>query len=156
MSELIIYEAPDGKARVDVRLDQETVWLTQSQMVDLFGRDQSVVSRHLRNVFADGELPLESNMQKMHIASADKPTILYNLDVIISVGYRVKSAQGTRFRQWATRVLREHLVQGYTFNQTRLAERGLLEARQTLDLLSRTLQNQALVDDTGRAGLAHC
>jgi prophage maintenance system killer protein len=151
--EVILYEAPDGAFRVDVRLVHETVWLTQAQMVELFGRDQSVVSRHLRNVFADGELPAEGNMQKMHIAPADKPTTLYSLDVIISVGYRVKSRRGVQFRQWATRVLREHLVQGYTFNQTRLAERGLLEARQTLDLLARTLQNQALVDSTGRAVL---
>lgn len=151
--EVLLYEAPDGQVRVDVRLDHETVWLTQAQMVDLFGRDQSVVSRHLRNVFAEGELPAEGNMQKMHIAFADKPTTLYSLDVIISVGYRVKSKRGVQFRQWATRVLREHLVQGYSFNQTRLAERGLVEARQTLDLLARTLQNQALVDDTGRAVL---
>ena len=151
--EVLVYEAPDGQARVDVRLDHETVWLTQAQMVDLFGRDQSVVSRHLRNVFAEGELPAEGNMQKMHIASADKPTTLYSLDVIISVGYRVKSKRGVQFRQWATRVLREHLVKGYTFNQARLAERGLLEARQTLDLLASTLRNQALVDDTGRAVL---
>lgn len=151
--EVLVYEAPDGEVRVDVRLDHETVWLTQAQMVKLFGRDQSVVSRHLRNVFADEELPAEGNMQKMHIAWADKPATLYSLDVIISVGYRVKSRRGVQFRQWATRVLREHLVQGYTFNQTRLAERGLLEARQTLDLLARTLQNQALVDDTGRAVL---
>ena len=151
--EVLVYEAPDGQARVDVRLERETVWLTQAQMVDLFGRDQSVVSRHLRNVFAEGELPAEGNMQKMHIASADKPTTLYSLDVIISVGYRVKSKRGVQFRQWATRVLREHLVQGYTFNQIRLAERGLLEARQTLDLLASTLRNQSLVDDTGRAVL---
>ena len=79
--EVILYEAPDGAVRVDVRLVHETVWLTQAQMVELFGRDQSVVSRHLRNVFADGELPAEGNMQKMHIASADKPTTLYSLDV---------------------------------------------------------------------------
>ena len=109
--EVLLYEAPDGEVRVDVRLDHETVWLTQAQMVDLFGRDQSVVSRHLRNVFADGELRVEGNMQKMHIASADKPIALYSLDVIISVGYRVKSKRGVQFRQWATRVLREHLVQ---------------------------------------------
>lgn len=151
--EVVLYQAPDGGVRVDVRLDHETVWLTQAQMVDLFGRDQSVVSRHVRNVFADGELPAEGNMQKLHIAPADKPTTLYSLDVIISVGHRVKSRRGVQFRQWATRVLREHLVQGYTFHQTRLAERGLLEARQTLDLLARTLRNQALVDDTGRAVL---
>ena len=79
--EVILYEAPDGAVRVDVRLVHETVWLTQAQMVELFGRDQSVVSRHLRNVFVDGELPVEGNMQKMHIASADKPTTLYSLDV---------------------------------------------------------------------------
>lgn len=153
MSEVVIYQNEQSQTQVSVRLDGETVWLTQDQMADLFGRDQSVVSRHLRNVFADGELPAEGNMQKMHIASADKPTTLYSLDVIISVGYRVKSKRGVQFRQWATRVLREHLVQGYTFNQTRLAERGLREARQTLDLLASTLQNQALVDDTGRAVL---
>ena len=151
--EVVVYQAPDGEVRVDVRLERETVWLTQAQMVELFGRDQSVISRHVRNVFADAELPAEGNMQKMHIASADKPTALYSLDVIISVGYRVKSTRGVQFRQWATRVLREHLIHGYTFDRTRLAERGLLEARQTLDLLARTLQNQELVDDTGRAVL---
>lgn len=151
--EVVVYQDSEGQVRVDVRLERETVWLTQAQMAELFGRDQSVVSRHVRNVFADGELPAESNMQKMHIASADKPTALYSLDVIISVGYRVKSTRGVQFRQWATRVLREHLVRGYTFDRTRLAERGLLEARQTLDLLARTLQNQHLVDDTGRAVL---
>ncbi len=152
-SEIVLYEAPDGEVRMDVRFDQETVWLTQAQMVELFGRDQSVLSRHLRNVFTDGELPSEGNMQKMHTASADKPTTLYSLDVIISVGYRVKSRRGVQFRQWATRLLREHLMRGYTVNQTRLAERGLLEARQTLDLLARTLQNQSLVDSTGSAVL---
>ena len=89
----------------------------------------------------------------MHIPNSDKPVTFYNLDVIISVGYRVKSPQGTRFRQWATRLLREHLVKGQTLNQKRLAERGLAEARQSLELLARTLRNQALVDDTGRAVL---
>ena len=151
--EVVLYEAPDGQIRLDVRLEQETVWLTQAQMAELFGRERSVVTKHINNVFGEGELARKSNVQNLHIASSDKPVAAYSLDVIISVGYRVKSSQGTRFRQWATRVLREHLVQGYTFNQTRLAERGLLEARQTLDLLASTLQNQALVDDTGRAVL---
>jgi hypothetical protein len=82
---------------------QETVWLSQAQMADLFGRDQSVVSRHIRTAFTEGELERASTMQKMHIANSDKPVEFYNLDVIISVGYRVKSHQGTRFRQWATR-----------------------------------------------------
>jgi len=153
MSEIIIYEAPDGEVRVDVRLDHETVWLTQDQMSQLFGRERSVITKHLRNVFSEGELAQESNVQNLHIPGSDKPVRFYNLDVIISVGYRVNSKLGVSFRQWATKVLREHLVQGYTFNQTRLAERGLQEARQTLDLLARTLQNQSLVDDTGRAVL---
>mgnify|MGYP001597364002 CR=1 FL=1 len=151
--EVVLYDAPDGQVRLDVRLEQDTVWLTQAQMAELFGRERSVITKHVNNVFGEGELAKESNVQNLHIASSDKPVAAYSLDVIISVGYRVKSKRGVQFRQWATHVLREHLVQGYTFNQTRLAERGLLEARQTLDLLARTLQNQALVDDTGRAVL---
>lgn len=154
--EVVLYEAPDGQVRVDVRLDHETVWLTQEQMSQLFGRERSVITKHVRNVFREGELEAGAVCAKFAHTAEDGKTYQvehYNLDVIISVGYRVKSSQGTLFRQWATRVLREHLVQGYSFNQTRLAERGLLEARQTLDLLARTLQNQALVDDTGRAVL---
>ncbi len=154
--EVLLYEAPDGQVRVDVRLERETVWLTQEQMSRLFGRERSVITKHIRNVFLEGELEAGAVCAKFAHTAEDRKTYQvehYNLDVIISVGYRVKSSQGTRFRQWATRVLREHLVQGYTFNQTRLAERGLLEARQTLDLLARTLQNQALVDATGRAVL---
>lgn len=150
---VVLYKAPDGRISLDVRLEQDTVWLTQAQMAELFGRERSVITKHINNVFGEGELAKKSNVQNLHIASSDKPVAAYSLDVIISVGYRVKSKRGVQFRQWATRVLREHLVQGYTFNQTRLAERGLLEARQTLDLLTRTLQNQALVDDTGRAVL---
>ena len=151
--EVVLYKAPDGQVRLDVRLEQDTVWLTQAQMAELFGRERSVITKHINNVFNEGELAKKSNVQNLHIASSDKPVAAFSLDVIISVGYRVKSKRGVQFRQWATRVLREHLVQGYTFNQTRLAERGLVEARQTLDLLARTLQNQALVDDTGRAVL---
>lgn len=154
--EVLLYEAPDGHVRVDVRFDHETVWLSLNQMADLFGRDKSVISRHLRNVFDSGELERGSVVAKNATTAADGKTYqveFFNLDAILSVGYRVNSKRGTQFRIWATRVLREHLVQGYTFNQTRLAERGLLEARQTLDLLARTLQNQALVDDTGRAVL---
>ena len=156
---VLVYEAADGQARVDVRLDQETVWLTQEQMGQLFGRERSVITKHLRNVFRERELEPEATCAKFaQVQTEGERTVTrdidhYNLDVIISVGYRVKSTQATRFRQWATRVLREHLVRGYTFNQARLAERGLLEARQTLDLLASTLQNQALVDDTGRAVL---
>jgi prophage maintenance system killer protein len=122
MGEIVLYRAADGGPALDVRLERDTVWLSQAQLVELFQRDQSVISRHVRNVFAEGELPEESNMQKMHIAGSDKPVIFYNLDVIISVGYRVKSQRGTQFRIWATNVLRQHLVQGYTVHAQRLKE----------------------------------
>lgn len=115
-NEIILYR-PDEKAEhIEVRLDEETVWLSQEQIVQLFQRDQSVISRHIRNVFKEGELDEKSNMQKMHIANSDKPVALYNLDVIISVGYRVKSQQGTQFRIWATRILKDYLLKGYAIN----------------------------------------
>jgi prophage maintenance system killer protein len=149
---VILYQSPDGTASLEVHLDHETVWLTQDQMTALFARDQSVISRHINNVFREGELDEKSNMQKMHFAFSDKPVTLYNLDVIISVGYRVKSQQGTRFRQWATQVLRDHIVKGYTINEQRLREESakLQAMRQTVELLARTLTNQELVSDTGR------
>ena len=92
--EVVLYESPDGEVRLDVRLEDESIWLTQKQMAELFGRDQSVVSRHIQRALADDELSPESNMQKMHIASSDKPLTLYSLDAVISVGYRVNSARG--------------------------------------------------------------
>jgi hypothetical protein len=99
----------------------ETVWLTQKEMAELFQRDQSVISRHINNVFKEGELDPDSNMHFLHIANSDKPVALYNLDVIISVGYRVKSHRGTQFRIWATGTLREYLVKGFVMNDERLA-----------------------------------
>jgi prophage maintenance system killer protein len=154
--EVIVYEAPDGQVRVDVRLERETVWLSLNQLAELFDRDKSVISRHLRNVFESGELEREAVVAKNATTAADGKTYqveYFNLDAILSVGYRVNSKRGTQFRIWATTTLREHLLRGYTLNERRLAERGLSEARQTLELLARTLQNQELVDDTGRAVL---
>ncbi len=124
--EIVVYEAADGGVRVEVVVGDETVWLTQTQMVDLFGRDQSVISRHIGSLFREGELPEKGNMQILHIASGgDRPTTFYNLDVIISVGYRVKSKRGTQFRIWATNTLRDHLIRGYTLNEKRLRDRGV-------------------------------
>jgi prophage maintenance system killer protein len=117
-----IYKSADNIIELQVSLDKDTVWLTQEQLVILFQRDQSVISRHIRNVFNEKELDEKSNMQKMHIANSDKPVSFYNLDVIISVGYRVKSIQGTQFRQWATQRLKDYLVQGYAINEKRLQE----------------------------------
>ena len=141
---------------VSVSIDKETVWLTQEQMGHLFERERSVITKHIRNVFAEGELARESVCAKFAHTAADGKTYqvdYYNLDVIISVGYRVKSRRGVQFRQWATRTLKEHLVQGYTLNQRRLAERGI-EFEQALALLSRTLAKQQLVNADGAAVLA--
>lgn len=121
-NQIELFESQDGIV-LDVQLCKETVWLTQEQLSLLFERDQSVISRHLTNVFKEGELIKESNMQKMQIAYSDKPILLYNLDVIISVGYRVKSLRGTQFRQWATKRLKEYLIEGVAINEKRLAEK---------------------------------
>jgi len=147
--EVLVYEAPDGGARVDVRLEQETVWLRQEQMGQLFGRERSVITKHIRNVFAEGELDEKGNVQNLHIAGSDKPVRFYNLEVIISVGYRVKSLAGTRFRQWATRTLREHLVRGYTINQQRF-EHNARELEAALALVRKAAAGEALSTDQGR------
>ena len=118
-----IYQSHDGIV-LNVQLTSETVWLNQDQLVNLFERDQSVISRHLANVFKEGELVKESNMQKMHIANSDKLVTLYNLDVIISVGYRVKSIRGTQFRQWATKRLKDYLIEGVAINEKRLEQKN--------------------------------
>lgn len=151
-----LFTAADGQVELTVAMDRETVWLSLDQMVQLFERDKSVISRHLRNVFSEGELERKAVVAKNATTAADGKTYqvdYYNLDVIISVGYRVKSRRGVQFRQWATRTLKEHLVQGYTLNQRRLAERGI-EFEQALALLSRTLANQQLVNADGAAVLA--
>ncbi len=114
-NEIVIYQ-PNELTKVEVKIEDETVWLSQNQMINLFQRDQSVISRHINNIFKERELDKESNMQKMHISGSDKPVAFYNLDVIISVGYRVKSKQGTQFRIWATKILKDYLLKGYSLN----------------------------------------
>ena len=148
-NDIVIYKAKDGRTSLEVNLAQDTVWLNQTQIMALFQRDQSVISRHIRNLFSEGELEQESNMQKMHIADSAKPVILYSLDVIISVGYRVKSKQGTQFRIWATQVLKEHLLRGYTVNEKRLLAQNarLQELQKTVELMGRLLENHELQKD---------
>ena len=106
-SEILFYKTKEGKTSIQVRLSEDTVWLTQEQMAELFQRERTVITKHIANVFTEGELAEESNVQKMHITNSDKPIKYYNLDVIISVGYRVKSQHGTQFRIWATQRLKE-------------------------------------------------
>ena len=111
--EIIIYQTPDGETNLDVRLENETIWLTQAQMVILFGRDQSVISKHIRNIFKEGELDKKSVYAKFAYTATDGKLYdveHYNLDVIISIGYRVKSKRGTQFRIWANKVLKEYII----------------------------------------------
>ena len=124
-SEIIIYQTDDGLTKIDVRLDEDTVWLTQSEMAELFQKNVSTISRHIQNVFEEGELQKnESNLRFLQIASSDKPIALYSLDVTISVGYRVKSMRGTQFRIWANRVLKEYITKGFALDDDRLKEGG--------------------------------
>jgi prophage maintenance system killer protein len=159
MSQIIIYEDPDAANPVQVTLDGDTVWLTQAQMAELFQVRPQNITMHLKNIYADSELEEEATCKDfLHVQSegfrqVERNRKFYNLDAIISVGYRVNSKRSVRFRQWATAVLRQHLLQGYTLNRQRLAERGMEEARTALDLMSRTLITNDLVNDTGWAVL---
>jgi len=155
--EIILYQSDDGTSVLDVHLKNETVWLTLNQMAELFGRDKSVISRHLRNVFRERELLKEAVVAKNATTASDGKIYqveYFNLDAIISVGYRVNSKRGTQFRIWATQVLKDHLVRGYTLNQRRLAEKGVAELKQAMALLATTLESHELVSDEGRAVLA--
>jgi prophage maintenance system killer protein len=154
--EVLLYKTPDGTVTVDVRLEGETVWLSLDQMVKLFKRDKSVISRHLRNIFVSGELDRKAVVAKNATTAADGKTYqieYFSLDAILSVGYRVNSKRGTQFRIWATSTLREHLLRGYTLNERRLRERGVAEIEQAVALLSRTLTANELVSDEGKAAL---
>lgn len=131
--EIILYQ-PDEAIKLEVRLEDETVWLTQAQIAELFGRDRTVITKHINNVFKEKELEEKSNVHFLHIANSDKPVKYFSLDVIISVGYRVKSFRGTQFRQWANKVLKEYLLKGYSINQ-RLNDMGK-EIAQIKDTLS--------------------
>jgi hypothetical protein len=123
-SQIVIYQTSDGLTKIDVRLENETIWLSQEQISQLFDRERSVITKHIGNVFSEGELEEKSNVQFLHISGSDKPVKFYNLDVIISVGYRVKSPQGTQFRIWATKRIHEYIVKGFTMDDERLKQNG--------------------------------
>lgn len=118
--DLVIYKSKNKDIQLEVSVGNETVWLTQTQMTKLFSRERSVLTKHINNIFREGELHEKSNVQNMHIANSDKPIKTYSLDVVISVGYRVKSLEGTRFRQWANKILKNHILNGYTINCSRV------------------------------------
>ena len=144
-----IYQTTTGDTKVEVRFDNDTVWLSQAQMVQLFGRDVSVISRHIKNALAEGEITEKSNLQKMQIANSDRPVVFYDLETIISVGYRIKSQQGVAFRRWATARLKDYLLKGYAINQDRLAQNAH-ELEQALLLIQKTAKSPELTLDGGR------
>lgn len=150
MKELVLYTSADGTVRLDIQLEQETVWLSLNQLAELFGRDKSVISRHLRNIYQEGELDRQATVAKNATVQSEagrsvvRDIEYYNLDAIISVGYRVNSKRGTEFRIWATNVLKQHIVQGYTANEKRLKE-----LKQTLKV-----KNHSFVDGNKRIAAA--
>ena len=149
MDEYQVYQNAAGALEVRFDAKNDTVWLRQEQLAQLFGRERSVITKHLRKAFAEEELDEKSNVQILHIANSDKPVAFYNLDVIISIGYRVKSPEGIRFRQWATRLIKEHLTRGYTLNQQRL-QSNASELQAALELVRKAAQSPDLQLETGR------
>lgn len=148
--QMVIYKTKDS--HIDVQIKSETVWLSLLQMAQLFERDKSVISRHLNNIFKEGELGKESVVANFATTAADGKIYkvdYYNLDTIISVGYRVNSKRGVQFRQWATQKLKDYLIQGYSLNQQKITHEGLEKIEKTLNLLAKTLQSQSLVDEKG-------
>jgi len=143
--QIIIYQSKDKNIELDVTIDHETVWLTQAQMTKLFGRDRTVITKHINNIFKEGELAEKSNVQNMHLANSDKPVKTYNLDVVISVGYRVKSLEGTRFRQWATQTLKNHILIGYTINRHRI-QKNYDQFLKAVDDVKNLLPKNFLID----------
>ena len=123
-NEIVLFRDGNINLEVPISPEEDTVWLSQAQMVELYGRDVSVISRHINNVFKEGEVEKESNLQFLQIANSDRPVAFYSLDVIISVGYRVKSKRGIAFRKWANRVLKNYILKGYAVNETRLKQLG--------------------------------
>lgn len=149
---IIIYKQKGHLPNIDVRLEKETVWLNQFHLAELFQRDQSVISRHINNISKEGELDKKSNMQFLHIPNSDKPVAYFNLDMIISIGYRVKSKTATQFRIWATNVLKNHLVKGYTINEKRLKAQAqkYRELQNSVKLLENVLALDEITQEQAR------
>ena len=144
---IVIYQTKDGKTSIDVKLENETVWLTQAQMADLFQKDRTVIGRHINNVYREGELERDITCAKFAHMGSDNDqqyeTAVYNLDVIISVGYRVKSQRGTQFRIWANKILKDYLIKGYAINQQIKIEQ-LEDLKSTVRLLSNVIEHKQL------------
>ncbi len=144
---IVIYQTADGQTSIDVKLENDTVWLSANQMAILFDRDEKTIRKHINNVFSEGELEKENNTHFLRVDGVKQPVAFYSLDVIISVGYRVKSQRGTQFRIWANKVLKEYLIKGYAVNKA-LTEQHYTELKQLVTVLGRTVKTQeALTSD---------
>lgn len=138
---IIIYQTIDGQTSIEVKLEDETVWLSANQMATLFDRDEKTIRKHINNVFSEGELEKENNTHFLRVDGVKQPVAFYSLDVIISIGYRVKSQRGTQFRIWANKILKDYLVKGYVVNKT-LTEQRYTELKQLVTVLGRTVKAQ--------------
>jgi len=148
MSDIVIYE--DGNIELPISFEEENFWLRQSEISELFGKDRTVITRHINKVLKDNEVDEKSNVQKMHIANSDKPVKFYSLDIVLAVGYRTNSSKAIKFRQWASKILKEHLIQGYSLNQKRLQQKGMHEFNQAISLLQSTIKQENLACDEAK------
>ena len=150
--QIIIYQTDDGQMQIDVRMENETVWLSAAQMAMLFDREESNIRRHIINVFKEGELPKDINVQNLHVNNVKKPVPFYSLDVIISVGYRVKSKRGTQFRIWANRILKDYLIKGYAVNN-KVTQQRFDDLKKLVNVLGRTVKAQEQLTSDDAAAL---
>lgn len=154
--QLVIYQTEEGKVNVEVKVSEDTIWLSLNQIAEVFERDKSVISRHLKNIFKEGELELSSTVAKFATVqfegerNVERQIEYCNLDAIISVGYRVNSKRAVAFRRWATNILKDYLIKGYNINQDKITQSKIKQLRQTVELLSNTLINQNLVNNIGQ------
>ena len=145
-SNIIVYN--DGELELKVSVEQETIWLTQAQLCDIFEKDQSVISRHINNIFKDNEVDEKSNMQKMHIADSDKPVSFYSLDIVLAVGYRTNSSKAIKFRQWATSILKNYIQNAYVINSDKLTNQRFKELeKEVINLKSKVKNISNLLED---------
>ncbi len=148
-----IYQTKNGSPQIEIKFENETLWMNQKQIAEVFERDRTVINKHIKNIFAEGELEENCNVQKMHIANSDKPITLYSLDLIVSVGYRVNSKQGTKFRIWATERLKNYLVKGFAISEKRILEyqNNLIELQKTIKLIENSvdLKSLSVVENKG-------
>jgi hypothetical protein len=142
MSEIVICE--DGNVAINTTVEQGSVWLRQSDMAAIFDKDRTVITRHINNILKDKEVDEKSNVQKMHIGNSDKPVKYYSLNIVLAVGYRTNSAKAIKFRQWASKILKEYLFKGYAIDQKRLQEQKLQELDETLKMIRNAVKNREL------------